>query len=933
MAEELIDGYVDRGTVKQDTDFMITELNRVYTEFKKLDQATLSLSALKGGKEFATALEEVVNATKRYNAVSDDLLKNMKQQADIAAKAAKAEKDQAAARSTNATAAAKESATREKSNKERERESKLIDQAIDDYLQLSKAYNEAALKAKNYALRLGESHPITVQAVKDANDMSAILKRLDASVGQNHRNIGNYKSAFDGLGFSFTQVARELPSLTVSIQQFALAISNNLPMVADELKKAKVEISALKAEGKDAPSLFSRITKSLFSWQVGLSVVITAGTFLINMLRSTKKETKEVATEQETYAKNLADARKEIAGEVADVKVLVEQIKGENLTKSERIATIKELKRIAPEYFNLLNEEKSTVVDVTRAYDAFIGSVRKSVEARVLNKQLDEIVEKRLKLEDTLGIGKSNVETAVVNGRVIVKAIKATYFEVSDLADKQAEYNKLKLQEAEIVKRLAAIQPAKMDPEKKKKKDDSAKKAKEAADLRLQTLFEIQKIEIQSTIDYNKAIAEDESRSYTDRLEATRAYLNASQDLLNLEADTKKKIGKKTTEELLLIDTELADKLERLTDETTKMRVSIWKDGTAGLAKEETDLHKKLESIAAAGFKRFQDEQAERIKVQKDATTKLSEIKRQAAEDEKKLYQELYRELATLAQDFFTAQQDREIAKIQDKIILLETQKQKDIEVTNQTISNADEREKQISLIEARAAQEKLVLEKQKQDAERKKRDLEKIGQSANIIGDMAKGIVSLTIKAAEAKAMAAVLASNPLTAALAPIAIANAGLIAAQIPIVTAIGAAQLARLLIPRYKHGKNVGDAYEGPAIVGDGGKQELIIREDGSTELTSDKPQLTYVKKRDIVLADARKAIAAAAMQETNKALMIYSGPVQSDNGMNELKQELGKIEAAIKGKKELHLKAGDDGLTALWKYGANSIRYISENTNW
>jgi hypothetical protein len=120
-------------------------------------------------------------------------------------------------------------------------EEKAIKDISNDYLQLSKAFNDASLKAKNYYLTLGENHPLTIEAIKDANDMNNILKRIDEKVGQYGRNVGNYKSAFDGLGVSVSQIARELPSLTISAQQFVLAISNNLPMLQDELKKAKVK--------------------------------------------------------------------------------------------------------------------------------------------------------------------------------------------------------------------------------------------------------------------------------------------------------------------------------------------------------------------------------------------------------------------------------------------------------------------------------------------------------------------------------------------------------------------------------------------------------------------------------------------------------------------------------------------------------------------
>lgn len=123
--------------------------------------------------------------------------------------------------------------------------------------------------------KLNKANPEAVKLTERIGQLDTALKTADSHMGVFGRNVGNYKSAFDGLGMSFTQVARELPSLAISMQQFILAISNNLPMVADEIGKAKTEIAALRAEGKETPSLFKRIAASMFSWQVALSVGIT----------------------------------------------------------------------------------------------------------------------------------------------------------------------------------------------------------------------------------------------------------------------------------------------------------------------------------------------------------------------------------------------------------------------------------------------------------------------------------------------------------------------------------------------------------------------------------------------------------------------------------------------------------------------------------
>lgn len=101
------------------------------------------------------------------------------------------------------------------------------------------------------------------------------IKELDASIGNHQRNVGNYASQWDGLGFSIQQVARELPSLAVSPQTFFLAISNNLPILSDELEKARKKYNALIEEGKTAPPVWKQVVKSIFSWQTALVGGIT----------------------------------------------------------------------------------------------------------------------------------------------------------------------------------------------------------------------------------------------------------------------------------------------------------------------------------------------------------------------------------------------------------------------------------------------------------------------------------------------------------------------------------------------------------------------------------------------------------------------------------------------------------------------------------
>jgi hypothetical protein len=123
--------------------------------------------------------------------------------------------------------------------------------------------------------KLNKANPEAVNLTDRINKLDVALKHADEQMGVFGRNVGNYKSAFNGLGMSFTQIARELPSLAINLQTFMLAISNNLPMVFDQIGETRKQIAALRAEGQQAPSLWKQMGSALFSFQLLLSVGVT----------------------------------------------------------------------------------------------------------------------------------------------------------------------------------------------------------------------------------------------------------------------------------------------------------------------------------------------------------------------------------------------------------------------------------------------------------------------------------------------------------------------------------------------------------------------------------------------------------------------------------------------------------------------------------
>lgn len=131
---------------------------------------------------------------------------------------------------------------------------------------------EKRLKSMSKDSFLGSEGQKTLQQIQTLKNE---LKSMDAQMGNYQRNVGNYASHWNGLGMSVQQVARELPSLAVGWNTFFLAISNNLPILADEIKKANAEFKAMRESGMKGIPVWKQLTGAIFNWQTALVVGIT----------------------------------------------------------------------------------------------------------------------------------------------------------------------------------------------------------------------------------------------------------------------------------------------------------------------------------------------------------------------------------------------------------------------------------------------------------------------------------------------------------------------------------------------------------------------------------------------------------------------------------------------------------------------------------
>lgn len=235
------------------------------------------------------------------------------------------------------------------------------------------------------------------------------LKSMDAQMGNYQRNVGNYTSHWNGLNMSVQQVARELPSLAVGWNTFFLAISNNLPMVVDELKKARIEYQAMQEAGQKGIPVWKQLTKSIFNWQTALVVGITLlsvyGKDIMNWVSSLFKGEKAVletvnATNQfhEAMRKGVSDTVKERT----ELKLLYDATQDSTRSMKERKAAVDELQERYPNYLGNIKDEDILAGKASDSYKALTSALIENAQARAVEETMVENSKKALEYENKM---------------------------------------------------------------------------------------------------------------------------------------------------------------------------------------------------------------------------------------------------------------------------------------------------------------------------------------------------------------------------------------------------------------------------------------------------------------------------------------------------------------------------------------------------
>ena len=225
------------------------------------------------------------------------------------------------------------------------------------YDALRKKYNDLSRAQIELSVRGRENGKVFRGIKIEADAMRLALDKAEQGAGRHQRNVGNYKSAYDGLGNSINQLTREMPAFANSVQTGFMAISNNLPMLFDQIEKIKNENAALAAEGKKGTSILQQLGGAIFSWGTLLSVGVTLLTVygkqmveFIGTLFEAEKALESVTEAEKEYGKSINKTQENIEDLKLQIKIKSGLISKETgailMNETERRRSMNETKEL-----------------------------------------------------------------------------------------------------------------------------------------------------------------------------------------------------------------------------------------------------------------------------------------------------------------------------------------------------------------------------------------------------------------------------------------------------------------------------------------------------------------------------------------------------------------------------------------------------------
>ena len=360
------------------------------------------------------------------------------------------------------------------------------------YDRLSAQYTALKTLVNNMTISEREQTDAGKKLVENLKDIYERMNAMQQATGKFQLQVGQYSKAVSGLNIATTQVLRELPALAVSPTTFAIAISNNIPILQDYIIKVREsrnalmeqiaaaeaageaeKAAALKAEAAKYKNLSvtKLLVKSIFSWQSALVLVLTVLPIVLRNLAKKRKEQseyndvlKETIDLTEELSKADLKASQEGAKAATKAKTLYNITQDQNRSYEERLAVAKEMHRSYPDYLGNIDAEAIVAGKAAGAYDKLTESLVRKAKAQAYINKITEIETKRLEAEAAYTSQKAKLEEEqeIARGVMQTSGNASGYIRASKQLEKlEKDYKNLTTsldtEQAELEKRISGF--------------------------------------------------------------------------------------------------------------------------------------------------------------------------------------------------------------------------------------------------------------------------------------------------------------------------------------------------------------------------------------------------------------------------------------------------------------------------------------------
>lgn len=275
----------------------------------------------------------------------------------------------------------------------------------------------------------------------------------------------------NNLRMQFQQVARELPSLAMGPQMFILAISNNLPMLADAISDVRKQNELLDASGQKSVPVWKQLASSVFSWQTALVAAISLGIVFakdiaewVKNLGNARKELSQSQKIQEELNKAQVEGGKAAAEEATKLRLLYTASQDSTKSMKDRNKAVDELQKMYPSYFGQMSNEEILAGKASDAYDRLTNSIISSAKARAaMSRMVEEqgkILENEQKINDAyIRLDKAEADYKAKQA-VLDKGTKEGFGTATAKIDAEYDVTMAKVKVEKIYKEIAGYRAA-----------------------------------------------------------------------------------------------------------------------------------------------------------------------------------------------------------------------------------------------------------------------------------------------------------------------------------------------------------------------------------------------------------------------------------------------------------------------------------------